>query len=164
MYEKWNIFVTQLFGIWCQHSPTYILTEIYSYLRWQMCFFWLTSLCSFSLLRYEMVFFNWGNWLSYSWGGVSWRKLIIIFLCIWLRKTYGSIIEDLFWLKNTDELLEILIGIKIVMPDIINCDIWIITCRLGNNWQGFSSVDKNYEASYQFWSIKKQKWLKTVIQ
>ena len=33
-----------------------------------------------------------------------------------------------------------------------------------NNWQGFSSINKNSEASYQCWSIKIRKWLETVIQ
>ena len=36
------------------------------------------------------------------------------------------------------------------MPDIINFDVWIRTCRMENNLQGFSSIDTNSESSYQF--------------
>ena len=97
-------------------------------------------------------------------GNFFWGKLLILFLYIWLRKTGGFILGVLFWLINTGSVLEILSWIKIDMPDIINCDIWIRTCSLENNWQGFSSVDTNFEASYQLQSIKKWKWLKTLIQ
>ena len=76
-----------------------------------------------------------------------WVKIIILFLCIWLRKTDGSRIDvflvDTYWLSSCN------IGWnKIDMPDIINCDICIRTFILENNCQGFSSIDKNGEASY----------------
>ena len=50
------------------------------------------------------------------------------------------------------------------MSDKIIIDIWIRTCMLENNGQGFSSIYTNSEASYQLWSIHKCKRLKTVIQ
>ena len=40
--------------------------------------------------------------------------------------------------------------IKIVMPDIINCNIWMRDCKLENNLKCFYLVDTNFEASYQF--------------
>ena len=93
----------------------------------------------FSLLRYHMVFFGWGGgWLSYSWDFLCLRKLIILFFYISLSKTDGSILGFLFWLINTGSLLEILSWIKVHIPYIINCDIWIRTCRLDNNWKCFS--------------------------
>ena len=46
------------------------------------------------------------------------------------------------------------------MPDIINCDMCIRTCMLENNWQGFSSIDTNIEASYKFLSIIKMEMIK----
>ena len=41
--------------------------------------------------------------------------------------------------------------IKTDMPDQLKYDIWIRTCMVENNWQGFSSIDTNSEASYQLW-------------
>ena len=39
------------------------------------------------------------------------------------------------------------------MPDIIICDVCIISCMLKKNCQGFSSINTNGESSYQLWSI-----------
>ena len=147
LYERWNIFVTKLFGLWCQYYPTYMLTVVYSYLRWNMWFLWISSLCGFYLLGYHILFFYWGKLVVLFSGIFDWGKLIILFLYIWLNKTGGSILGVLFWLRNTGIILEILSWIKIDMPYIINCDIWIRTYRLENNWQGFPSVDTNFEAS-----------------
>ena len=74
---------------------------------------------------------------------------------ILLRKNDGSRLDVLFLLRNNRSLLVILSWIKIDMPDIIICDILIRNCMLENNRQGLSSIDKNGEASYQLWSIKK---------
>ena len=92
----------------------------------------------------------------------AWGKLIIIFLCVLLSKTYCSILKFLL-LINTGCLTVILGWIKIDMPDIIICDIRIRTCMLGNNWQGLFSIDINSEASCKLWSINKWKGLKIVI-
>ena len=118
----------------------------------------------FYLLVYQMVFFIAENWLSHSWDCFAWGELKIIFLYILLRKTDGSILGVLFWLINIGILIEVLSWIKLDMPDIIDCDTWIRTCRLKNNWHGFSSVGTNCEPRYKFWWINKWKWLKIVIQ
>ena len=81
-----------------------------------------------------------------------------------MSKTDGSRLDILFWLRNTDCILVRLSWIKIDVPDIINCDIWIRNCMLKNNCQCLYSIDTNSEGSYQSWLIKKCKLLKTVIQ
>ena len=137
---------------------------IYWYLRWQMWLLWVPSLYYFSLLGYQMIFFIGETGCPVPEICFAWGKLIILFLYIWLRNTDSSGLDVLFWFRNTGSTLVRLSQIKNGMQDKINRDIWIRTCRLENNWQGFSLVDTNFEASYQFWAIKKCRWLKTVIQ
>ena len=92
-----------------------------------------------------------------------WGKLIIVLMCILLRKTDGPILEFLLLIINGC-LLVIFSWMKIIIPDRITCDEWIKKWMLENNYLGFSSIDMNSEASYQWWSINKWEWLNTVIQ
>ena len=104
-----------------------------------------------------MVFLEVGNGLSYFCDFFCLSKSDNSLIVYFIEENRFFYTWVLFWSIIIGCLLVRLSWIKIDMPDIKNCDIWIKTFMLENNWKGFSSTDTNSEATYQLWFITKLK-------
>ena len=102
LFLIWSQIFTKLFGLPCQHSPTYIYWLGFTHSsgeRVDYCVYFLYVI--FPLLIYQMLFFGRVNGLSYLCVISVWVKVTIIFFYIWLIKTYGSrldfVLVDKYW-------------------------------------------------------------------